>query len=92
MSKKEQKQLGAGAGAGRTGTALDGRPLVTRLKARADKYKGDTTQPLVTDMALHAQSAEAITKLVEALEYCDQSGELPSPDTLAMARALVVPQ
>ena len=76
---------------GKAGKALDSRPLAVRLRARVEKYKGVTVDPLVTDIALHEQSIEAITKLVEALEYCDQSGELPSPDILAMARALVAP-
>jgi len=43
--------------------ALDERPLLDRLKARIQKYLGATTKPIATDIALHQQSADEITKL-----------------------------
>ncbi|SAM35802.1 hypothetical protein BN1864_LIB5394:05849 [Pseudomonas sp. 1 R 17] len=50
------------------GHALDGRPLAVRLQKRIQKFQGCTAQSLVTDMALHQQSLEAITECVSALK------------------------
>lgn len=43
--------------------ALDNRPLTARLQARIEKYSGVTVDPLVIDLALHAQSLAKITSL-----------------------------
>ena len=50
------------------GHALDTRPLLVRLQKRIEKYEGVTVAPLVTDQALHKQSAEAIRECIKALE------------------------
>lgn len=44
--------------------AFDKRPLQERLHARASKYEDCTTEPLATDLALHKESAAAITLLI----------------------------
>lgn len=44
--------------------AFDKRPLQERLQARASKYAGCTTEPLATDVALHMESAAALTLLI----------------------------
>lgn len=46
--------------------ALDGRPLLERLKGRTRKYSGISQTPptpLATDIALHKQSIDEITGL-----------------------------
>jgi len=43
--------------------ALHERPLLVRLKARIEKCVGATTKPIATDIALHQQSVDEITKL-----------------------------
>jgi hypothetical protein len=50
------------------GHALDNRPLLVRLQKRIDKYQAGSTNPLSTDVTLHAQSIALITELAEALK------------------------
>lgn len=53
--------------------ALDDRPLQDRLNARIQKYSGCTTKPLVTDIALHRQSAEELGRLMATQAYLAQA-------------------
>lgn len=49
-------------------TVLDNRSLLVRLNNRIDKYQAGLTNPLSTDVTLHAQSVELISELREALK------------------------